>query len=75
MFLIFNSCSTRLRCCKTSNDVKELLSGYWKEKNSVTKSLDAYSYDQHNGYYTEVEPTENKGEYFIIDDHPYVDVI
>ena len=75
IILISNACASRLRCCEKKEDVSELLTGYWKEKNSKSTSLFMYSFNQHQGHYTEVEPTVHKGAYFIIDDHTFVDII
>ncbi len=54
-FLICNSCATRLECCKTNDEVKELLTGYWKEEGLIIKSLDSYSFDEKTGYYAEID--------------------
>lgn len=75
ILLISNACASRLRCCVEREDVSELLTGYWKEKNSKSTSLFMYSFNQHQAHYTEVEPTAHEGEYFIIDDHTFVDII
>ncbi len=49
--------------------------GNWKIKNSDSKIIYRYWFEEGQGNLTEMEQTENKDEYIIIDDHPFVDII
>lgn len=80
-----------LKCCETKRDVKSFLSGIWKSNESNSEFLYnykngeeikteitvfyKYTFEKGQGHLTEIMKTDNKGEYQILDDHTFVDII
>ena len=75
IFLPLTLLGQHLKCCETEKEVESYLSGKWKIKNSDSNTIYHYWFEKGQGNLTEMEQTENEGEYMIIDDHPFVDII
>ncbi len=74
-FLPLTLLGQHLKCCESEKEVESYLSGKWKIKNSDSKTIYHYWFEKAQGNLTEMEQTENEGEYLIIDDHPFIDII
>lgn len=74
-FLPLTLLGQHLQCCESEKEVAFYLSGKWKIKNSNSKTIYHYWFEKGQGNLTEMEPTDNEGEYIIIDDHSFVDII
>ena len=74
-FLPLSLFGQQLKCCESEKEVESYLSGKWKIKNSDSKTIYNYWFEKGQGNLTEMERTENEGEYLLIDDHPFVDII
>ncbi|MDY8135445.1 hypothetical protein [Aquimarina sp. 2201CG5-10] len=75
IFLPLTIIGQHLKCCESEKEVESYLSGIWKIKDSDSKTCYKYWFEKGQGNLTEIELTENKGEYLIIDNHPFVDII
>ena len=90
-FLPLTLLGQHLKCCESEKEVELYLSGIWKQNDSnpeflyeykngkeikrKIETLYKYTFEKGQGHLTEMEQTENKSEYIIIDDHPFVDII
>ncbi|WP_459209090.1 hypothetical protein [Aquimarina rhabdastrellae] len=74
-FLPLTLLGQHLKCCETEKAVESYLSGKWKIKNLDSKTIYHYWFEKAQGNLTEMEQTENEGEYLIIDDHSFIDII
>ncbi|TCI93046.1 hypothetical protein [Tenacibaculum sp. M341] len=80
-----------LKCCESKKDVESFLSGIWKpnesnseflynykngeETKTEIKVFYKYTFEKGLGHLTEMMETDSKGEYQILDDHTFVDII
>jgi len=64
-----------LKCCESEKEVETYLSGIWTVKNSESNTVYKYWFEKRKGHLTEMERTETKGEFLIIDNHPFVEII
>ncbi|MFD0991655.1 hypothetical protein [Tenacibaculum geojense] len=72
--LILYSCSSTLAHIKNKDEVAELLTGDWKLKNSESKTIYSFSFENLKGFYEESEPNDD-GEYMIVYDSPIIEII
>ena len=64
-----------LKCCESEKDVETYLSGKWKVKDSDSKTVYHYWFENGKGNLENFEPAE-KGEKIIIEDnHSFVEII
>ncbi len=71
-FLPLTLLGQELKCCVSTEEAESYLSGIWKVKNKNSKTLYKYSFEDGQGHWTEMESTENKDDYFIAEDHPFI---
>ncbi|MGM0581230.1 MAG: hypothetical protein ACQETL_11155 [Bacteroidota bacterium] len=64
-----------LKCCKSEKEVKTYLSGKWKIKNSDSKTVHHYWFEEGKGNFEDYIPTENGEEVIIEDNHSFVEIV
>ena len=74
-FLPLTLLGQHLKCCESKKEVETFLSGIWKINDSNSEFLFKYTFENGQGHVTEMMKTDKKGEYLILDDHPFVDII
>ena len=74
-FLPLTLFGQHLKCCESEKEVETYLSGFWKVKESESKTRYQYWFENGKGNLTEVELTEDENEYIVVDDHPFVEII
>ena len=62
-----------LECCKTVDEVKVVLEGFWVTDDSDT--IFRFWFEDKTGGITEMERTDDPDEYLIIDDHTILEVM
>ncbi|WP_298514783.1 hypothetical protein [uncultured Kordia sp.] len=72
--LPFTLLGQHLKCCESTKEVESHLSGIWKLK-SNSKLLFEYTFENDKGHLTEMQESDQKGEYIVLDDHAFVEVI
>ncbi|MEM6719063.1 MAG: hypothetical protein AAF611_07110 [Bacteroidota bacterium] len=63
-----------VKCCQSITEVESYLSGTWRLA-SNPKFLFKYTFENGTGYISEMYESDQKGEYLVIDDHPFVEVM
>ncbi|MEM6685319.1 MAG: hypothetical protein AAF617_05930 [Bacteroidota bacterium] len=63
-----------LKCCQSVTDVASYLSGIWKLQ-SDAESFFKYTFEDGKGHLTEMLAADEKGEYIVVNDHPFVEII
>lgn len=61
-------------CCSSKKQVEQYLTGIWHKKGSKSKTVYEFSFEKDRGDFTEMERTEKKGKYLVIDEHPHISV-
>lgn len=74
-FLPLTLFGQHLKCCDSEKEVESYISGFWKKKDSESKIRYQYWFAKGKGNLTEVELTDDEGEFIVVDDHPFVEII
>ncbi len=74
-FLPLTLFSQHLKCCETEKEVETYLSGKWKVKDSPSKTVYHYWFENDKGNLEDFEPAEDGAEIIIEDNHSFVDII
>jgi hypothetical protein len=64
-----------LKCCQSKKEVATYLSGKWTLKNTDSEIIYQYWIEKGLVNLTEMKRTEKEGEYIILDNHPFVEII
>ena len=74
-FLHLGLFGQNLKCCESEKEVESYLSGKWKVKDSDSKTVYHYWFEDGKGNLEDYEPAENGGELIVEDDHSFVQII
>ena len=74
-FLPLTLLGQQLKCCESEKEVESYLSGKWKIKNSDSKTVYHYWFENGKGNLEDFEAAENGEEIIVEDNHSFVEII